>query len=327
MEYPLAQFPPSIHLELTNSCNLRCRLCYCKEMKRARGYIELDLVRKLADEIGERQVVVAPFLHGESFLHPQFLKIAQILKAKSNVFLTLDTNATLLDPKVAQGLVETGVDALSISFHGARKETYESIMQGASYEKVVANLEGLFQIRERLGKTRPEITFTFVLDEGNESEVEDFRRLWQERADRLIVKEQIDSSARFRKNFQVKRAPCDVLWKAVIVLYNGDVTLCCKDYEGAMKVGNLRESSLAELWCGETYQKVRQLHLEGRYQEFPFCHDCEAWYAYEAFEALDQGEVTMSRNQVLRVYQRKQQPAPKLSLLSRLAGLLKGAPR
>ena len=46
------------------------------------------------------------------------------------------------------------------------------------------------------------------------------------------------------------------------VLYNGDVILCCIDYDGNTKVGNVSDSSLEEILSSERGRKDRQ-----RFQE------------------------------------------------------------
>ncbi|HTZ18964.1 MAG TPA: radical SAM/SPASM domain-containing protein [Dissulfurispiraceae bacterium] len=57
------------------------------------------------------------------------------------------------------------------------------------------------------------------------------------------------------------------------VLYNGDVVLCCIDYDGNTKVGNVRESSLEEILSstqvGEIVSGFRKMKLV-----HPYCRKC-----------------------------------------------------
>lgn len=52
------------------------------------------------------------------------------------------------------------------------------------------------------------------------------------------------------------------------VLYNGDVVLCCMDYDGNTRVGNLREASLEEILSSS---RVREI-VEG-FKEYRLVHD------------------------------------------------------
>ncbi len=57
------------------------------------------------------------------------------------------------------------------------------------------------------------------------------------------------------------------------ILYNGDVTLCCIDYDGKTKIGNLYHSSLEEILSSEEFGKI----MKG-FQHFrlvhPYCKRC-----------------------------------------------------
>lgn len=57
------------------------------------------------------------------------------------------------------------------------------------------------------------------------------------------------------------------------ILYNGDVTLCCIDFDGHTKIGNLKESSLREILSSEELRRI----IDG-FKKFrvvhPYCKRC-----------------------------------------------------
>ena len=59
------------------------------------------------------------------------------------------------------------------------------------------------------------------------------------------------------------------------VLWNGDVTLCCLDHDGQLKVGNVRDSSIETVIQSESAQKLRASML-GNYPLPPVCRTCQA---------------------------------------------------
>jgi radical SAM protein with 4Fe4S-binding SPASM domain len=60
-----------------------------------------------------------------------------------------------------------------------------------------------------------------------------------------------------------------------MVQVNGDVTTCCLDEQLENKVGNLRENTLGEIWFGETMNRWREAHVEGRFEDSgPLCTRC-----------------------------------------------------
>lgn len=59
------------------------------------------------------------------------------------------------------------------------------------------------------------------------------------------------------------------------VLWNGDVTLCCLDHDGLLKVGNIKESSIETLIHNDSAKKLRASML-GRYPLPSVCQNCQA---------------------------------------------------
>jgi radical SAM protein with 4Fe4S-binding SPASM domain len=75
-----------------------------------------------------------------------------------------------------------------------------------------------------------------------------------------------------------KRLPCRQLWNFLYVSWDGDVMPCCMDPLRKLKIGNLKQSSLEDLWYGPLIREIRQIHLQGKYNEIPLCSDCEYWW-------------------------------------------------
>lgn len=70
------------------------------------------------------------------------------------------------------------------------------------------------------------------------------------------------------------RSPCPGLWKTPVIRWDGELAVCCADVAGEIRVGNLRDATFAELWFGETMNRYRLWHVEGRFEEMPRCQAC-----------------------------------------------------
>ena len=68
--------------------------------------------------------------------------------------------------------------------------------------------------------------------------------------------------------------PCAMLWQSTHILYNGDVSACCRDYNGELIVGNIFNQSITEIWNGDIYNKYRNMHLRKDVAKIPSCRDC-----------------------------------------------------
>ena len=78
-----AQYPKTIMFEVTNVCNLRCKMCYHKNMEGKVGFMSEELFRKAISEAKEFGVEnVALYTTGEAFLHPLIFYFIKIAKEK-----------------------------------------------------------------------------------------------------------------------------------------------------------------------------------------------------------------------------------------------------
>jgi len=79
-----------------------------------------------------------------------------------------------------------------------------------------------------------------------------------------------------------------------MVHVNGDVTTCCLDEHLENRLGNLRETPLAELWSGEQLNRWRRAQVEGRFEDSgPLCTRCN-WRSAGSYPA-DKAEEWMRR--------------------------------
>lgn len=300
-------FPPNVHIELTNMCNLHCKICYARNMKRSRGFMGLELYKKIIDELSVySKINLAPFLHGESFLHPNFLEMIKYAKKKGIETIAIDTNGTFLSKLSVEEILNCGIDSISISMHGATKDVYEKIMGGSCYDIVKKNIEDLILKKRQLGLAKPDLSLTFVLDDMNKCEINKIKDEWLEKVDRILIKRQIDTQSRFyglNGENLIRRTPCQVLWACAIILWNGDITICCSDYNGKIRLGNAKYTTIKDVWVGQKYQRFRWLHTKGKFDNIPLCKNCQAWFAYQPFTQIKNGDkVITSENIVLQVY-------------------------
>jgi len=92
--------PRIIFIEPTNYCNYKCTICPITSMKRKKGFMNLDLFKKIVDEasnIGIKRINLQ--MYGEPLLHPKLLEMIRYAKSKKSFEVWFDTNVYLLDEK------------------------------------------------------------------------------------------------------------------------------------------------------------------------------------------------------------------------------------
>jgi len=271
MQHSLALPLPLIaNIETTNFCNANCTYCYYTKMKRSHLLMDMGLYQKIIDEcssLGIREVRLN--VYGEPLLDEFLCQRIVYAKEKGIARVGLFTNASLLNAEKTNALLACRLDEICISLDGATKEAYENIRRGLSYNEVLGNLERLLRIRSK----RFKVHLFFAAGAQNQKEIGPFKRKWRGKVDSINIGScyKTDLYDVERKNF----APCPYLWKRIVILSNGDVVLCCQDYEGYSVIGNMKSSTIRQIWSGKTLAQYRRLHLAKASSNIDACNRCE----------------------------------------------------
>ncbi len=276
------EVPPIVFIEITNRCNLDCVMCDRSSMKRKSEFMELDLFKKIIDNaarIGVPDLKLNRF--GEPLMHPNLLEMVRYAKAKNFAKVYFTSNALLLDEEKARVLIELGLDAITFSIDGATKATYEAIRIGSNYEKVERNVLRFHEIRSEMGRKKPVTSLNTMFMKATEAEIFDVLNKWEPVFDvvNLIpvgTYGNIDdhSTVSVHKS-DFETIPCHHIFDRLMVFTDGDATVCCGDINGALCVGNLKESTIEELWKSEKYDRIRKIHLARNFEEVPVCIGCD----------------------------------------------------
>lgn len=131
-EFDLPKKPYVIDVELTNNCNLSCIFCDRQIMKRGKGYMDMEIFKKTADEAAEMGVIGLRFIRwGEHYLHPGIFDAIKYAKEKE-LLTHVTTNGLLLNEEKAEKTIKSGLDAIIFSMQGTGKEGYEE-QRGNNY--------------------------------------------------------------------------------------------------------------------------------------------------------------------------------------------------
>ena len=169
--------PQQVSIEVTRRCPLECQHCYNNlamgdQDARSREMSTEEHFHML-DELVEMGCFWLLYTGGEIFARKDFLEIYTYAKQKG-FLITLFTNGTLINEKIADYLVEWPPFAIEITLYGRTKETYEALTQiPGSYEKC---LRGIELLRERHLPLKLKTVATSV----NKHEISAMRRFAEE---------------------------------------------------------------------------------------------------------------------------------------------------
>jgi radical SAM protein with 4Fe4S-binding SPASM domain len=215
---------------------------------------------------------------GEPFMDRQIFKRIEFCHRHS-ISSLLSTNGTFLDEPTAARVLDSALEQITLSFDGAKKETFEFYRKGAKFEKVRDNFVRFAQMkRERRSKLQ--VVVQMVKMEGNAAEVDEFLRFWSALpgVDQVRIKEDETNLMRPDAGHASSdwKHPCHYLWRGpMYVKQNGDVYPCCQSYMlDGRPVGNIGEMPLVEIWNSEEMRRMRSLHAKRRGGEVDVCSRC-----------------------------------------------------
>ena len=150
-------------------------------------------------------------------------------------------------------MLDSPLEQITLSFDGARKETFEFYRKGAKFEKVRDNFVRFAKLKHER-RSKLQVVVQMVRMEGNAGEVDEFLRFWSAvpGVDQLRVKEDETNLMRPDAGHTSDewKHPCHYLWRGpMYVKQNGDVYPCCQSYMlDGKPVGRIGEQPLVEIW-------------------------------------------------------------------------------
>jgi len=175
----ICALPKNVTLELTEVCNLRCRMCYFwgetgrfsnPDSDRKPMTMELDMVKRIVGELAPARPMYSLF-GGEPLSYPHLEEMIHAIKGAGS-FVDTPTNGTLLE-KHAKLLAETGFDSIRVSLDGPR-EANDAQRGNGSYDKAMAGIEALHEEKKRTGKVAPLIGILYTVTPVNYLGIEKF---------------------------------------------------------------------------------------------------------------------------------------------------------
>jgi radical SAM protein with 4Fe4S-binding SPASM domain len=270
--------PVEYIVETTARCNLYCPMCPRETHKQPKADMEDGVFTRLVREAGATAEHMMLIGLGEPFLDPKIFERIEFCH-QHTISTLLSTNGVLLDEAVAARVLDSPLEQITLSFDGARKETFEFYRKGAKFEKVREHFVRFAQLKHERA-SRLQVVVQMVRMEGNAGEVDDFLSFWRAvpGVDQVRIKE--DETNLMRPDAGHAAAdwkhPCHYLWRgAAYVKQNGDVYPCCQSYMlDGRPLGNLGSESLTQIWDGPAMQELRRAHVQGRAGEVEMCARC-----------------------------------------------------
>jgi radical SAM protein with 4Fe4S-binding SPASM domain len=202
---------------------------------------------------------IVPFLNGEPFVFPRIWEWLDYMK---DCRVYLFTNAEFVDVDRLVGY--KNIRYVCCSVNAVTKETYQKVMRGPNYERVVRN------VRDLIEKAHFPVYVSMVETSDNQHEVEDFMKRWGKKA----IMGEFKNWGGERHDALEKtgiRKPCLSLQRAITILWDGRVVTCCLDYDGKLILGDANKQTLSEILISSRWLRKKHQRLDFNYEP---CRDC-----------------------------------------------------
>lgn len=291
----LVMLPTEIMIEPTAACNLRCPLCSNPVLKRTKGIMTQEMFEAVLTNLDAPIKEITIGLTGEPLINPHVFTFIKKLSSRG-IKCSLPTNGILFDRFSMNEIFDSGLHHTNIAIDGATEQTYLKYRIGGDFTRLVKNIKALCDEKRRRNAKYPIITMQFLVMKTNEHEIDAIKKLATElQPDRLhlksaalwtslthrergnLAKEWLpthDEFSRYNGDLLITEPVdvCPFAYDNSVILWNGDVALCCYDFDGKYIFGNLIKEKFSDVYHKEKYYRIRKEVID---QTLDICKECD----------------------------------------------------
>ena len=238
-----------VEIETSTACNLRCR--YCPNSISDRGLLKNN--RQMPESLFCRLVDELEDMGFEGELHPHFYNeplldqrlphlLAYVRSKLPRCRICVFTNGVLLTLEKYMALASAGVNGIEITRHTPTDPSH--IADILAYRS--SNGDGGIELNYNKAGVDGAILFN--------------------RCGMIPLRRIVETG-------KGCTWPCHYL----TINYRGDVLLCCNDYFASFPVGNVSESSIAQIW-DKPYNRALRVQLCKDASKVAICRKCESGF-------------------------------------------------
>lgn len=269
-----------VAIETSAMCNRTCVFCPNHHNQRPDELMPWDLIEKTTQELKAMKWRGrwSPYIYNEPTRDPRILDIIRyVRKELPNASIMLNTNCDYFKRKEdLLAFYEAGARQMVLNIYSAQdgcgnpdkeaRGVRAAAKRGDQIEQWVADL-GLETGRDMYGvaprnarRARVERKYG-IQPESNKIGIFEL----QNRSGNIPwFQQEVDPLAKM----------CVRPWRSLNVNWLGDAILCCNDYHGEARFGNVRDATLVELWNAPDFNRFR-LALQNKDRHVMLCDKCD----------------------------------------------------
>lgn len=286
-------------IEVNGGCNYSCEMCPQTTGRGKNWLKKISLVdfEKIVEELSDNGLNVVNLEgSGEPTLNsdlPEYIKIVRKYGAKPFIY----TNGFRLKNDFMEECVDAGLALARFSVIGYNQMQYMKWMAKDAFNVIKTNAANMKKYIDKVGSDCIVASYHLILDnDKQEYEVEQYRKNFIDPVGtHAEIWKMHNWSGVYDSDYKRKgeRRTCGRPFSPDITIRAGSSTggklslaPCCQTLgrDDEADLGSIQNESIEEVWNGERYRWLRQMHTEKRFDEVSFCKNCD--FLYEDNEVL-----------------------------------------
>jgi hypothetical protein len=277
---PQTVLPREMNLELTTRRSTFPAFGAAKHFPFNRADFTLESAKHLFGELAEIDDLRLTLGGvGDPLCHPGFFEIVEQARMAGISAIHVETDLYDLDSAQVAGLVEAGIDIISINLPAACVATYQKLMGIDGYDTVLQNIKQLIIRRQSLTRGTPIIVPTFAKCRQNFAEMETWYDQWIRALGTAVITGpgSCDPEMSLTDVAPPRRKACARLDRRMMILSDGRFVSCEQDVMGRQVLGQVGFTSVSEVW-NQSAALLRDNHRDGKWELHPVCASCKEWH-------------------------------------------------
>ena len=253
-------------------------------MKRPVGFMPVKSFERALNQIPRSQRILRLHHFGESPLNPDFPVFIKMTRS-AGMIPVVSLNPSSITEKLIDSIIDSGVGIVCFSLdslNSHRLNLIRGITKSAEYclEMIRSFIDKSRGSSEPVLKIIQMVSLTINIDERHsflslkEKYPEDDVYIYISNnygfGNPDLIKETDEYAAVTAQPGSCCTAPFD----DIVILWNGDVVLCCYDYNGFNIIGNINQDSIENIWNSEKVMIIRNKFKNKETHDLPLCNKC-----------------------------------------------------
>ena len=177
-------FADIVYVELTRSCNLRCRHCLNSSGDALDNQLNYEEFKDMILKFSEAGIQEIRFTGGEPLVFPKVFDLIKLC-TELGIFTSIGTNGTLITKNIAQKLKLAGLKKAIVSIDGTEKK-HDYIRGEGNYKKAMDGIDNLIELGI-------DVRINSVIMKENTDDVIEFARQINDKKQSLFIRRFIES--------------------------------------------------------------------------------------------------------------------------------------